>query len=61
MRTPYNSDLIGFAIVDPTYTHADEVQEFTLDDIPGFMEARTMDEIDASIHAYYQMLDQRSV
>jgi hypothetical protein len=61
MRTPTNSDLMGFVIVDPTYTCADAVQEFTLDDIPGFIEARTMDEIDASIHAYYQMLNQRSV
>lgn len=61
MRTPYNPDLMGLAIVEPTYTRSDDVQEFTLDDIPGFIEARTMDEIDASIHAYYQMLSQRSV
>jgi hypothetical protein len=61
MRTPSNSDLVGLAIIEPTYTCADDIQEFTLDDIPGFVEARTMDEIDASIHAYYQMLNQRSV
>jgi len=60
MRTPYNSDLVGLVIIEPTYTCADDVQEFTLDDIPGFVEARTMDEIDASIHAYYEMLAQRS-
>jgi hypothetical protein len=51
MRTPSNSDLMGLAIIEPSYTHADEVQEFTLDDIPAFMEAQTMDEIDAAIHA----------
>ncbi len=61
MRTPYNSDLMGLAIIEPSYTHADEVQEFTLDDIPAFMEAQTMDEIDAAIHSYYQMINQRSV
>lgn len=59
MRTPHNSDLMGFVIVDPTYTCADDVQEFSLDDIPGFMEANTIDEIDASIHAYYQMITKR--
>jgi len=59
MRTPYNSDLMGLAIIEPSYTHGDDIQEFTLDDIPAFMEAQTMDEIDAAIHAYYQMINQR--
>ena len=50
MRTIHTSDLMGFAIVEPTYTLESEPEMFdTMDltDIPGIAEAVSVDEIDA--------------
>lgn len=50
MRHIHTSDLMGFAIVEPTYTLESEPEMFEvmdLTDIPGIAEAVSVDEIDA--------------
>ena len=52
-------DLIGFAITDPTYTSESDPPMFEFLDfdlVPGIAEARTVEEMDEALLAYYQGL-----
>ncbi len=52
-------DLIGFNIVEPTYTSESEPQNFEFLDfdlIPGVAEARTVEQMDEAIANYYANL-----
>ena len=56
MRTIHASDLMGFAIVEPTYTLESEPEMFEvmdLTDIPGIAEAVSVDEIDALLLEFW--------
>lgn len=52
-------DLIGFAISDPTYTSESDPPMFEFLDfdlVPGIAEARTVEEMDEALFAYYQSM-----
>lgn len=56
MRHIHTSDLMGFAIVEPTYTLESEPEMFEvmdLTDIPGIAEAVSVDEIDALLLEFW--------
>lgn len=52
-------DLIGFSIVEPTYTSESEPQLFEFMDfdlVPGIAEARTVEQMDEALFAYWDSL-----
>ena len=56
MRHIHTSDLMGFAILEPTYTRESEPEVFDfidLTDIPGIAEAVSVDEIDSLLMQYW--------
>lgn len=49
-------DFMGFTLIDPTYTRESEPEtyiEMDFDDVPGLMEARTVEQMDEALHAYW--------
>ena len=56
MRTIHASDLMGFTIIEPTYTQESEpgvYEIMDLTDIPGVAEASSIDEVDAALADYF--------
>ena len=52
----HSHDFIGFTLVQPTYTRESEPDtwvEMDMDDIPGLAEARTVEQMDEALFAYW--------